>query len=224
MIPVSGRQPRSYSGSRRRAARRSIGFLLVLAAVALAAAFSIDDETVLRWVADKWIVSDALAPADVVAVFGGGLKDRPAAAATYYREGLVKRVVISNVRRDPEDDSDGLPAHVEANRRILLGMGVPSTSIETFGKNLTSTHDEALALEAWAAQAHVRSIIVPTEMFSTRRVRWTLARVFGGAVEIRVTAIEDQTEYRRDNWWRHRVGLVEFGREFIKSVLYWILY
>jgi hypothetical protein len=58
--------------------------------VVLAPACWLEREPLLRWIAGVWIVSDPIGPADAVALFGGGLADRPIAAAEYYRRGIVK--------------------------------------------------------------------------------------------------------------------------------------
>ena len=55
-------------------------------------------DPLLHKAADLWIVSDPVIPADVVAIFGGGLNDRPFAAAAYYREGLAKKILLSKNR------------------------------------------------------------------------------------------------------------------------------
>jgi uncharacterized SAM-binding protein YcdF (DUF218 family) len=178
---------------------------------------------VLKSVADVWIVSDQIAPADAVAVFGGGLDDRPSAAAAYYRQGLVKRVLLSNVGTSPVENLGAVLSHVEANREVLVKLGVPNSSIETFGSGLSNTHEEALALRAWAERAGARSIIVPTEIFSARRVRWTLNRVFGNDAVIRVPALEPPS-YRSDSWWQHEEGTSNFQTEIMKYLFYRIRY
>ena len=177
----------------------------------------------LWWAADVWIVSDQIAPAEAVVVLGGGLDDRPFAAAAYYRQGLVKRVLLSNDRIGPAQNLGVVPSDVEANREVLLKLGVPNSSIETFGSGLSNTHEEALALRAWAERTGARSIIVPTEIFSTRRVRWTLNRVFANDVVIRVPAL-DRPAYQRDDWWQHEEGIVDFQNEIIKYLFYRIRY
>ena len=68
----------------RAALRRGLLALFVML-VALAVAAWYGRAFLLRSAADFWIMSDPLAPADAVAVFGGGLEDRPFAAAAYYR-------------------------------------------------------------------------------------------------------------------------------------------
>jgi uncharacterized SAM-binding protein YcdF (DUF218 family) len=195
----------------------------VVAMMAFVTLLWADHRPLLQSVANAWIVSDPIAPADAVAVFGGGLDDRPLAAAEYYRQGLAKTVLISNVSPDPVENLGAAPSDVEATREILLKKGVPNQAIETFGRDLSNTHDEAMALRAWAERTGARSIIVPTEIFSTRRVRWVLDRVFGDDVVIRVLALH-RPNYGRDDWWQHDEGIANFEREMIKYVFYRIRY
>ena len=177
----------------------------------------------LRSAADFWIVSDPLAPADAVAVFGGGLEDRPFAAATYYRQGLVKKILISNVHEGPAERLGVLSPHTALNRAVLLKLGVPEGDIEIFGADLSSTREEALALRDWATRKKVRSVIVPTEISAARRLRWMLHRVFGNELVIRVPAL-DTPEYRDDDWWRHEQGVIGFQNELIKYFYYRLKY
>ena len=76
---------------------------------------------------------------------------------------------------------------------------------------------------AWAERHNLRSIIVPTEIFSTRRVRWMLDRVFSSEFVVRVVAL-NPPEYRRDDWWRHEEGVVAFNNEIIKYLYYRLKY
>jgi uncharacterized SAM-binding protein YcdF (DUF218 family) len=178
---------------------------------------------VLRTAADLWIVSDPVGPADAVAVFGGGIDDRPFAAAEYYHRGLVKKVLVSNVRESLTEVLGVLLPHATANRAVLLKLGVPEAAIETFGANLANTHEEALALRDWAVRTGAHSIFVPTEIFAARRVRWTLDRVFGDGAVIHVPAL-DPPEYRRDDWWRDEKGIIAFQNEVLKYVYYRLKY
>jgi uncharacterized SAM-binding protein YcdF (DUF218 family) len=191
--------------------------------VVLGAGAWLGRDTLLRSAADLWIVSDPLAPADAVAVFGGGLEDRPFAAAAYYREGLVKKILLSNIRPSPAELLGVLQSHTDANRKVLVRLGVPEQAIESFGSNVSNTYEEALALREWAVRSGARSIIVPTEIFSARRVRWMLHRVFAGAAAIRVPALAP-LDYRSDNWWKSEGGLIGFQNEVLKYLYYRIKY
>jgi uncharacterized SAM-binding protein YcdF (DUF218 family) len=173
--------------------------------------------------ADFWIVSDPIGPADAVAVFGGGIPDRPFAAAQYYRQGLVQKILVSNGHQSLAATPDVVMSDVAVTEGILVKLGVPTSAIETFGSDLGNTHQEALALRSWAERNNARSIIVPTEVFSARRVRWMLRRVFGGGFVIRVIALEPAL-FRRDDWWRHPQGIVVFRDEILKYVFYRLSY
>jgi uncharacterized SAM-binding protein YcdF (DUF218 family) len=166
-----------------------------------------DREWLLRSLADLWIVSDPLGPADAVAVFGGGLADRPFAAAQYYRLGLVKKILVDG----PDSEA------------VLLTFGTPGSAVETFGNALQNTHEEVLALRAWAERHDVRSVIVPTEIFSTRRVRWMLHREFLNKFDVRVIAL-DPPDYHQDDWWRQTKSVTAFKIEVIKYLYYLLRY
>jgi uncharacterized SAM-binding protein YcdF (DUF218 family) len=199
----------------------------LLAASAVLAVLGIGAWVIREWfllsAADLWIVSDPIGPADAVAVFGGGLADRPFAAAEYYRQGLVKKILVSNDGESPAEKFGVVMSEVAANEAVLLKLGTPASAIETFGNALGNTHQEVLALRAWAERHNLRSIIVPTEIFSTRRVRWMLHRAFGSEFVIRVIAL-DPPDYRRDDWWRHAHGVTGFKTEAIKYFYYLFKY
>jgi uncharacterized SAM-binding protein YcdF (DUF218 family) len=202
--------------------RRATLVLLVLAVGAGVASW-FARESLLRTIANLWIVSDQLSVADAVAVFGGGIDSRPFAAADYHRRGLVKKVLLANIGASRAERLGVVMSHVNANRQVLIRLGVPESDIETFGSNLSNTRDEALALREWVERRGIRSIIVPAEIFSARRVRWTLRRVLGDQIIIHVPALEP-AEYRRDDWWRHVRGLIEFQNEVIKYLYYRLSY
>ena len=192
---------------------------MVLAGTVLAVTAWIAPEPMLRWAAEAWIVSDPVAAADAVVVLGGGLDDRPFAAAAYYRQGLVKKVLVSDVAPGPAEAIEVLPGHAAANLAVLVKLGVPEVDIESFGQHPTNTHEEALALRDWAQRAAARSIIIPTEIFAARRLRWVLRAVFSDTVAIRVPAL-DPPSYRADDWWRHEAGLISFQNEIVKYIYY----
>jgi uncharacterized SAM-binding protein YcdF (DUF218 family) len=202
--------------------RRSALVLLAIVAVLGIAAW-VAREPLLREAAAIWIVSDPPAPADAVAIFGGGIEDRPFAAAAYYRQGLVKKVLLSNIGTSPATRLGALESHVQANREVLLRLGVPEGAIEVFGANLSNTREEALALHEWAERTGAHSVIVPTELFSTRRLHWILHHVFAAEMDIRVPALEPGG-YRRDDWWKYEGGLISFQNEVLKYLYYRLNY
>jgi uncharacterized SAM-binding protein YcdF (DUF218 family) len=220
--PVSAAEILQRPPRRRMTLRRGLlaAFALMLA---LGATSWFERGPVLRTLAEWWVVSDPVGPADAVAVFGGGLEDRPFAAAEFYQRGLVRKILISSAHEGRVERLGVLPPHAEANRAVLLKLGVPAEAIEIFGSDLSNTHQEVLALHEWAARTGAHSIIVPTEIFAARRVRWMLHRVFDDATNIRVPAIEP-AEYHGSDWWRDESGLLRFQNEILKYVYYLLKY
>jgi uncharacterized SAM-binding protein YcdF (DUF218 family) len=179
-------------------------------------------EWLLRSAGDLWIVSDPLGPADAVAIFGGGLADRPLAAARYYRQGLVTNILVSDDRQALTEKAGIVTPELAANE-ILLKLGTPESAIATFGHALGNTRQEAFALRAWAEQHNLHSVIVPTQLFSTRRARWMLRRVFPREFQIRVIAL-DTPDYRKDDWWCRMQGITAFKNDVIKYLYYELRY
>jgi uncharacterized SAM-binding protein YcdF (DUF218 family) len=178
----------------------------------------------LRGAADVWIISDQLTPADAAVILGGGLNDRPFAAADLYHEGLVKKILISNVADDRAAEIMAFLPHTETNRQILLRLGVPPDVIETFGIENRNTYDEAVAVRRWIEQHGKSIIIIPTEIFSARRVRWIFNRELASpSVRIEVLSM-DPPQYTRKNWWTNEAGLIAFQNEIVKYVYYRLKY
>ena len=180
-------------------------------------------EPLLRGAADLWIVSDEPAAADAIAVFGGGLEYRPFAAADYYRRGLAPKILISNIGATPAERLGVLQSHMRANSEVLQKLGVPAAAIEPFGDHLSDTFAEAAALHEWAVRNGAHRIIVPTDIFATRRLRWTLHRVFGNDAVTLVPAVSPP-DYQRDNWWKNERGIIGFQNEVMKYLYYRLKY
>jgi hypothetical protein len=198
--------------------------VVVLALVVLGAGVWVEHEPLLRGAAELWIVSDTVSPADAAVVLGGGLDVRPFAAAELYQQGLIKKVLLSQVRDDRAVAIGAEPHHTEANRQVLLKLGVPATAIETFGTENKNTRDEAVALRAWAELHHPSTLIIPVEIFTARRVRWMFDHEFSGQpIQIEVPSF-DPPDYARTNWWQNESAIVAFQNEILKYIYYRLKY
>src|SRR2546429_647995 len=91
---------------------------------ALATVAWVNRDWLLLSAPEPWGVSDPIIPADVVAVFGGGIPDRPFAAAQYYQQGLVQKILVSNGRQSPAEKLDVVASEVAATQSILVRLGV----------------------------------------------------------------------------------------------------
>lgn len=185
----------------------------------------IEREALLRGAADLWIVSDPITPADAVVVLGGGTDTRPFVAADLYAQGLIKKVLLSKVREPRSVEIGALTDNTEENRRVLVKLGVPDSAIETFGNTNNNTREEAVALRSWANRNAVSVLIVPTEIFSARRVSWMFRREFATTgVRIDVPSFDPSRLYTRVDWWKTEEGVIDFQNEVLKYLYYRLKY
>jgi uncharacterized SAM-binding protein YcdF (DUF218 family) len=137
----------------------------------------------LRSLARLWIVSDGLDHADAIVVLGGGLDVRPAAAAELYKLGKATRVAIGFSEYDQGRDA-------RLTRTRLFQHGVPATAINEFRFAPHSTYGEARGILQWASANAVNSVIIPTDIFPSRRVRWIFNQELAPAgIRVMVQAI-----------------------------------
>jgi uncharacterized SAM-binding protein YcdF (DUF218 family) len=220
---------RPFSPARRTAALpwqsrlwRCAAVMFVLASVA--AGSWLIRGPLLRGAADLWIVSDPVSRADAIVVLGGGLATRPFEAAEMWQRGLADKILISQPPEERTVSIGAMPSHSELNREILLKLGVPAGVIEKFGTANKNTRDEAVALREWAERNAATAFIIPTEIFTARRVRWIFRReFFGMAVKIEVVSFEHPDFTRRD-WWKTEHGVVAFQNEVLKYIYYRLKY
>ena len=82
--------------------------------------------------------------------------------------------------------------------------------MKSLESRLSNTYEEAVALREWAVRTHARSVIVPTQDFSSRRLRWVLEQVFAGTgIGVQVPALSP-SDYNDREWWRSDLGLLAF--------------
>jgi uncharacterized SAM-binding protein YcdF (DUF218 family) len=175
-------------------------------------------EALFRALADFWIVSDAVEPADLVVLLGGDPGCRSLAAAQYYRRGLVQRVLIS------AGHSLAYLRPKIARQIAAVKLGVPESAVRIFGENPMNTNLEAVALQKWILSNATDSVIVPTELFSARRVRWILRRKLAASgTRVIVPALETEY-YKLSDYWESDQALNSFKTEFFKYLYYRLRY
>jgi uncharacterized SAM-binding protein YcdF (DUF218 family) len=174
----------------------------------------------LTGLAEAWVINDPVTKADAIVILGGGPETRPFAAAKLYRNGVAPMVIYTDVRPGPAEEMGITPPERELTRRILLSNGVPETAMTLIGTNVASTYDESRAVRTWVEKTGAKTIIIPTDPFHTRRVRWIFSKELRASkTDIHVVPINPVRD-RADNWWRHEGGVTAFQNEIIKYVYY----
>src|SRR5262249_39154093 len=157
----------------------------------------------LSGLASAWIVNDSPQKADAIVLLGGGMETRPFAAAKLYRDGFAPRILIARARSSPTDDLGLTTREHNVARQVLLKEGVPDAALIEIGNDVRNTYDEAKAVRDWASSNRATRLIIPTDIFHTRRVRWVFHKQLKSTgVQVTVEAVLVR-EYQQADWWRH---------------------
>lgn len=210
----------SQSGKHRRLRRLSSYGVLLLAAWSLVA-----------WAgARALIVRSDLARADALVVLSGGSSypERTRRAAELFAEGRAPKIVLTNdgILGPWSDEKERNPTFTELEAEALLGAGIPAESIEALPQQVSSTYDEALLLHDYARARGLRSILVVTSAYHSRRALWVWRRVFresGISVGL-VPASTGEQSPPPATWWWHWRGWRSVAGEYPKFVYYWLRY
>lgn len=206
---------------RRRRLRR-----LACYAVAILAAWSL-----FAWVAARALVVRAeMGRADVVVILSGGsfYAERVAQAAQLFKQSRAPKIVLTNdgVSGPWSFEKERNPTFTEIEAEELRTAGVPAESIEVLSQQVSSTYDEAVLLRDYAQGRGLRSILIVTSAYHSRRALWVWRRVFreSGVVVGIDPAPTGQQSPAPATWWWHVRGWRSVAAEYPKFVYYWLRY
>jgi len=213
------------AGTRNGTKRKQAWLGLVLLLAGVVATLFVFRARLLTGLAEAWMVNDPLVHADAIVVLGGGFENRPAAAARLYQAGFASNVLYMNLPGAPRAKWGNFTSEQELTRQALLANGVPESAMVVIGEKIGSTHDEALAVQSWVRQTGAKGVIIPTDMFHTRRARWLFRKeLTPEGVAVAVRAVPPVEGFGVSNWWRFKTGRGSFENEMIKLPCYWCLY
>lgn len=185
----------------------------------------------LSWAAAKaLIVRSDLARADAIAVLAGSATylERTDWASRLFKEGRAPVIILTNdnVHGHWAVAQQRNPLLVELAAEELQRKGVPAEKIEVISETASNTHEEALRLREYAINHDLRSILIVTSSYHSRRALWTLRRVFkGSGIEIGLdtpgTGVQTPVPAA---WWWHSSGWKIVPGEYMKIIYYRIKY
>lgn len=187
--------------------------------------------TLIAWVAAKaLIVRSDLAHADALVMLAGSSTylERARHAARLFNEGRAPRILLTNdnMKGGWSAEQERNPFLVERAADELKRQGVPAEKIEILPGVVSTTHDEAVRIREYSEARKLRSILIVTSAYQSRRVLWTMRRAFRGSdVEVGLDAVEpgDQSPLPA-TWWWYRLGWKMVPGEYVKIVYYRIKY
>jgi uncharacterized SAM-binding protein YcdF (DUF218 family) len=198
-------------------------YLLIPATVAL----------ILGWIfaapflAKSLIVEKPLERADLIVVLSGSAayKERTLLAAQLYVRGIAPLIAISDDGGRggwSRSEQTNVP-FVELARRELVKNGVAEDAIVQLPGQMTGTDSEAKAVEAYARLGRIRSVLLVTSPYHTRRAYATFEKAFAHLdIELGVagTAAGGASPLP-SAWWHGPTGWRDVAGEYLKSVVYW---
>lgn len=187
--------------------------------------------SLLAWgAAQALIVHAGLAHADVIVVLSGSSAylERTKRAAELFHEGRAPLVVLTNdnTRGGWSSALQRNPYFVERAAEELRKAGVPAEKIKIVPSFTSSTRDEAMILREYVLAQGLRSVLVVTSAYHSRRALWSLRKSFantGAIVGLEPAAMGASTPSTAF-WWLRIEGWRVVGGEYLKILYYWFKY
>jgi uncharacterized SAM-binding protein YcdF (DUF218 family) len=172
-------------------------------------------EPIALAVGDFLVIRDDLQPADVIHVIAGE-DDRTDYAIQLYKQGYGKQIFFTG----------GWCMHGyyhgQHGRELALQQGVPPEAIAIDDSPVASTYSETLRLKGFIAQsqAPIRSVIVVSDAYHTRRARWTTRRVLGNRTGVQMAPVPFEMSRYRRRWWTDAASQQYVREEYLKIFYY----
>ncbi len=173
------------------------------------------------------IVNAPLEHADAIVVLSGAsaFVERSHVAAQLYSEGTAEKVLLTNdnLQGGWLSSEQRNPFYYERARWELERLGVPESRIEVLRPAVSSTQEEALAVRDYVESTKIRSVLIVTSAYHSRRALWTFQRVLGDRVRIGLVSSPPgwQTPGAA-SWWLSARGWRTVPNEYLKMVYYWL--
>jgi len=143
------------------------------------------------------VVGDPVQKAEAVVLLSGGDDARLVEAAKIYQEGLADILLLTETGTIPEG---GGPRASSLLGQQAVAAGVAAGAIHTTLGKSASTRDEAAAVLAYCQQEGLRTIIVVTDPYHTRRTQIVFRSIFmGSGINVLVRPVRDHW-YQSSTW------------------------
>jgi uncharacterized SAM-binding protein YcdF (DUF218 family) len=183
--------------------------------------------SLVAWIgASLLVVHEPIERADALVILSGAATyvERTQRAAQLFRDGRAPKIILTNdgLQGGWSNARQRNPFFIERARDELLRLNVPAEAIEEIPQTLANTYEEAVELRRFAAARGIRSLLIVTSAYHTRRALWTLRRVFEGSnVQLGIESPPPgQQTPRPPIWWFFPSGWRLVFGEYVKLVYY----
>lgn len=182
--------------------------------------------------ANLLIVEKTIERADAIWVLGGSATylERNRKAAELYKQGFAAKIFVVNdgvLGGWNKQEQRNIPFS-ELAKRELVAQGVPNDAVEILPKLVEGTKDEADLFVAIAKERNLKSVLLVTSAYHSRRTLWTFDRaVLKNNLSVEVGLQSPPTGVQTPppfTWWLNRKGWRVVGEEYVKIPYYWAFY
>jgi uncharacterized SAM-binding protein YcdF (DUF218 family) len=190
------------------------------------------------WIPFAWLsaiylaIEKPLAKADAILILAGSATyiERTQKAAVIFKEGVASKIFLTNdgLRGGWSKEEQRNPYFTERARWELIQQGIPEQAIEILPTPLTGTYDEANHFVKVSAERKLKSLLLVTSAYHTRRALRTFKREFAKenlpieiGIESAPLGIQTPKPYA---WWLSSNGWKSVAGEYVKTFYYWLFY
>ncbi len=164
---------------------------------------------------------------DAVAVLSGGTPDRVLQARDMIRTGRAKVAVLFTVAVHAQEQrlrelGVNLPREHEINRELLRNFGIPDDRIVVLPGAVDSTWDEARAFARFARERKIKSAVISTCVFHTRRAWLNFQKATEDYPIQLYVSPSPYCEQRRNRWWTERDQIKMLYVESANSLAFYL--
>jgi uncharacterized SAM-binding protein YcdF (DUF218 family) len=176
------------------------------------------------------IVEKPLDHADAMIVLSGSAvyKERTQKAAELYKKGVAPLIFINNdgERAGWSQQEQTNPPYVELEQRELIANGVMPDAIVVLTGVVSGTDQEVQAIKPELDQRQIKSLLVVTSAYHTRRALRTFEKVLADKdVKIGIAHPPAGVATPDPNyWWLSPSGWQMVAGEYVKSAVYYLYY
>lgn len=179
------------------------------------------------WLSARWLIVRApLDQADAIVVLSGSstLTERVQHAARLYSQERSQKILLTtdNQQGSWSAAEQRNPYFDEIAVKELSRLGVPSQNIEVVRPPVNSTWDEALLIRQYSKTHNLRSILIVTSSYHSRRALWTFRTLFQGSnTQVGLDPVETGMQTPPPGtWWLHARGWQLVLVEYLKLIYY----
>ena len=179
------------------------------------------------WLGARWlIVSAPLDQADAIVILSGSatLRERTNYAAQLYSQHRSQKILLTTDNRQggwSKAEQRNLYFH-EIAMTNLKRLGVAGADIELVEPPVASTWDEAALMAEYCKTHHLRSLLIVTSSYHSRRALWTFRTLLRNcATEVGLDPVPTGIQTPSPaTWWLHIRGWELIFVEYLKLIYY----